>query len=196
MDRRQLARNVASGDRARARMQATGLTPSGHPLWIDPETGALRKGYPNYGKVLAEVRRRTRGAAHSKASRINITRPRPAPWDPPNDKPKMRKLYPKGTRAELLSAFPGRSWRAIQARAQSWHIFRTRPTLVPRGLALVDAILLEARSRNLTAIELDAQINGRGFFTRRHSRLSPSGWTKVLRALRMLGGALRARWSK
>ena len=194
MDRRQLTRNIASGDRARSRMRATGLTPNGHPLWIDPETGSLRKGYPDYNKVLREVRRRTRAAAHSKASRLRITKPRARPWDVENDKPKMRRLYPSGSKSELLAAFPGRSWPAICSIARKWRIYRRRPVM-KRDDPVVQSIVRRAAQQNISVKELTEMAGGGSLFRQGTvAKMNRRHWQRVARAVEALGGTLRARW--
>lgn len=194
MDTKRLAQNIASGDRARDRMRRTGVTPSGHALWEPPEAGSLRMGYPNYSKVLAQVRRRTRAAAHSKASRMGITVRRAAPWNAEVDKPRMRKLYPSAPKPVLLHAFPGRSWNAIAAKARSWGFARERRHFWSRGNPLVDSLVLKALERNLSITDLDQMGRSRGFFSRRHDRLSRHGLAVVLRAAREMGAVVRARW--
>ena len=189
-----LARNIASGDRARARMLRTGLTPNGYKLWRDPETGELRAGYPDYDAVLKKVRERTRGATRSKASRIHITKSKAPAWDVERDKPRMRRLYPTCTAAELMTAFPGRTWRAIQSQARKWRIYRTPLPPQSRGSAIIDSIIAEGVRRKMSVRELDDIAGRRGFFSRRRDHITKKAWRVLLRVIAEMGGTVRARW--
>ena len=194
MDLRRLAQNVSSGDRSRQRMARTGLSPNGHPLWVPPETGSLKRNVPDYDTALVEIGRRTRSAAHSKASRMGIARPASPPWNDERDVPRLRRLYPTGTKAEILAAFPNRSWGAICAKARSRHIYRKR-RFKPSGSALIDQLLARAATLNMSLVELDAAAGcGRYFSTSRYRdvrRLKP---LNIARAAAAMGGTLRARF--
>jgi hypothetical protein len=194
MDLRRLAQNVSAGDRARQRMARTGMSPNGHPLWIPPEKHSLASNHPDYNTALAEIKRRTRPAAHSKASRMGITKPAPLGWDAERDIPRLRRLYPTSSRADIEAAFPERTWSAICAKARQRHIYRER-RIKPTGLPLLDQILARAIERNMSLWELDESIGrGRYFSVAGHRRhIRP---IHLALAVTHLGGILRARFPK
>lgn len=194
MDLRRLAQNVSSGDRARRRMAVTGMSPNGHPLWIPPETGSPERNHPDYDTALVEIGRRTRPAAHSKASRMGIAAPAPPRWNDERDVPRLRRLYPTASREELLAAFNGRSWGAISAKARSRHIYR-KHRFKPTGLALIDDLLGRAAALNMSLVELDAAAGcGRYFSTSRYRDVRHLRPLNISRAVSVMGGKLRARF--
>jgi len=187
------ARGAIAAENARRAMVLRGFTPNGHPLWDRPETHNLRFGHPDYDAVMALNTRRTRPAHHSKAGRMGITKPRAREWDP-NELFKLHRLYPRATRPELLSALPGRTWTAICNRAHADGYRRDPRSLKPTGNALLDQILERARLRNWSRAELDAETNSRKYFQRNGWRGGKWDHKAHLKAVKLLGGQLRARW--
>jgi hypothetical protein len=195
MDLGRLTRNVASGDRARLRMQQTGFTPNGHPLWSPPETVSVRYRYPNYDAILAEVRRRTRRAAHSKASRLGISRTRALPWSD-GEISVLRREYPRTSRSALLAQFPGRSWSSICAKARERGLRRARRSFARAITPLANQILDRARELNWTLIDIDAAVRAGPFFTLGKHRTQKPNASIMRRAVQSLGGHVRAVWTQ
>jgi len=188
-----LSRDAATAERNRRRMQMTGLTPNGYRLWDHFEQSELSGHYPDYNAALRIIVRRTRPAAHSKASRMGITRPRGRPWDY-NEITRLRRMFPSANKAELLNAFPGRTWGAITSAAHKRHIYRQPRSFVPSGDPLIDQILARAQQMKWSLRDLDAVCGRRGFFSERRWRSKGRARTLAL-AVRALGGHLRAKWN-
>ena len=170
-----------------------GVTPNGHLLWTPQEAGDLRANYPDYHSALLLIRRRTRPAAYSKAGRLRITKPAAPPWTD-NEILRLRKVYPSGTRQEILAAFPGRSFRAIGRAANARGVFRFRQPLKPTGCRALDQILQRARDRNVSLIELGKEAGNISYFSNKGWRNGKLNWPAISRAAEFLGGRLRARW--
>lgn len=193
MDQR-LFRNIASSDRARERMLRLGHTPNGHPLWDVPERVNLAESYPDYGQALKKLPRRTRPAAHSKAGRMGITKRVARHWDD-NELVKLRKVYPHGTRAEILETFPQRTWGSICAKARSRKIYRRR-SYRSTGVLLNDQILSRLIERHLTLADLDQFVRRKRYFAGGALRRGKINRAIASRAVTALGGVLRARFHR
>lgn len=113
-----IARGAASAERGRRLMQLRGVTPNGHPLWAPWEVDPVLSRYPDYRSIFPLLQRRTRPATYGKAGRLGVTKPRGKPWTDPNEIWRL-KIYANGTKAEILAAFPGRTWGAMPMRPGS-----------------------------------------------------------------------------
>jgi len=191
MSLRHFARGAISAENARLRMQLRGITPNGHPLWTRVETGNLLHGYPDYRAVLALNVRRTRPAHYGKAGRLGVTKRKPPAWSE-NEILRLHRLFPRATKADLLSALPGRSWGGICARA--WHDGYRRPqrALPPTGDNLLDQILMRAKQKGWTASDLDYHTASGGYFSKAKWRRGTLDLRAHVRAVNLLGGQLRA----
>ena len=170
-----------------------GGTHRGHSVGYDLGSGKRRRGYPDYDKVLAAVRARSSRAGLPTVSRRGRRGIELRHWDPENDKPRMRRIFPRGSHEEIMAAFPGRSWTAISLRARAWNIRRIRPDLGSRGVSIIDSIIAEARRANLSVTDLNAMAGTNFFYKKRTAPLSRRSWVLVLRTIRLLGGSVRAR---
>lgn len=185
-----LVRGAESADRARRRMQLLGVTPNGHPLWEPWEVEPVIGRYPDYRSIFPVLDRRTHPAVYNKAGRLGITKPRGQPWSE-NEILRLRKVYPKGTRAEIDAAFPGRSYNAIAKMANVRGIYRAPRPLKPTGHRLLDQVLERARKMNLSRSDLDSMARSKRYF-------QSSAWKRRAdvaihcRAAVVLGGTIRA----
>jgi len=189
-----VTRGAATADRMRQRIARNGFTPNGHPLWDEREIRHLVEGYPRYDDIMPLIPRRSRTAAWRKASKLKITRPRPPDWST-NEIPRLRKVYPTGTREEILTNFPGRTYGAIAKAANSRGIYRAPKPYKPTGNTVLDQILQRARSRNWSLRELDLETRGRGYFSGRKWRFGRFNHRAHVKAVSCLGGALKLRWN-
>ncbi len=186
------ARGAVSAENARRQIELRGFTPNGHRLWTMFEAGTLRVGYPDYNAVMAINTRRTRPAHHGKASRMKITRPRAPEWDV-NEITRLHRMFPRAAKADLLAALPGRSWRAISGRAWKDGYRRPKGALVPTGDTLLDQIRERARQKGWTLEDLDFHTASGGYFAKSKWRGGASNAAIFVRAVRVLGGQVRAR---
>ena len=192
MSLRHFARGAISAENARRQMLLRGVTPNGHPLWNRIEAGNLIHGHPDYKAILVLNSRRTRPAHYGKAGRLGITRPQAPRWDE-NELPRLHRMFRKATQAELLAAFPGRSWAAICKRANADGYHRAPRVLKPTGSTLLDQILQRARQMNWSSEDLDKAVGRKGYFRKRKWRNGRFDHTAHNRAVAALGGRLRAR---
>jgi hypothetical protein len=176
-------------------MQMTGMTPNGYRLWMPFEAGTLRESHPNYRRFHSIVIDRTRPAAYSKASRMGITRPRGRPWDY-NEITRLRRMFPTASKAELLAAFPDRTWSAITSAAYKRHIYRAQPVLPPTGSAFLDQILARARRFNLSLADLDSTCGHTSYFRTRAWRHRAFRNDLHVKAAVSLGGKVSVKWGE
>jgi hypothetical protein len=155
------------------------------------EAGDLSSDYPHYDPFLVKHPRRSRPGAHSKASRLGITKPRGRPWDV-NEIYRLR-MYRTATKEEILAAFPGRTWHAISTAARARGICRPKPAAAPTGIVVVDQILARANRRKLSLIDLDKLARTQGYFSGHKWRRKPDHAVHE-RAVVALGGGLRVRF--
>lgn len=186
-----LARGAESADRARRRMQIMGVTPNGHPLWEPWEVEPVIGRYPDYRSIFPVLDRRTHPAVYNKAGRLGITKSRPPSWSD-NEILRLRKVYPNGTREEILAAFPGRTFAAVAKAANARGIYRTK-VIQPTGILLLDQVLHRAASRNLSMEDLDKFCRTGKYFRNRRWKSAPNA-SAHCRAARLLGGTIRARF--
>lgn len=190
MDLRRLIQGAATSERVRRRMALRGVTPNGHRLWDQFEAGTLRLRYPGYRRVLKVVHRTLPGA-YSKAGRMRITKTKPPAWTE-NEIFRLR-IYRTGTKAEILAAFPGRSFAAIARKANSRGIYRARPA-PNTGNRLLDQILQRARDLNMTLADLDGAAQAGTYFSHRKWKRLPLRLHFCARAVAALGGQTKIRW--
>lgn len=188
-----LVRGAESADRARRRMLLTGVTPNGHPLWEPREVAPVVGRYPDYQSIFPELERRTSPAVYNKAGRLGITKPRAPPW-PDNEILRLRKVYPRGTRDEVLAAFPGRSYAAISKAANARGIYRAQKPLKPTGNTVLDQILARARDRNVSMEGLGHVTHKRSYFQKRRWQSGRFDFAAHSRAVAFLGGKIRISW--
>lgn len=185
-----IARGAASAERARRRMQLLGVTPNGYPVWAGWEEAPLLHLGPSYSIIGPMLERRTTHALYSKAGRLGVTQPRGKPWTDPNEIWRL-KIYATGTKAEILAAFPGRTWGAIAHAARKRGYRRPKPQPAPSGIIIIDQILERAAKRGWKLSDLDEVCRTAYYFRRGRwkSKLDP---VAVQRAVEVLGGRVRA----
>lgn len=188
-----IARGAASAERGRRLMEQRGVTPNGHPLWQQWEVAPVVGMYPNYRFIFPLLLRRTKPAVYKKAGRLGITRPRGRPWSDPNELWRLRKVYPTGTKAEVLSAFPGRSYAAISKAANARGVYRIPPPPASTGILIIDQILARARLKRWTLKDLELAVRRQGYFSRKLWRRHQD-FGADRRAVIALGGTVRARF--
>lgn len=185
-----IAKGAASAERGRRLMALRGVTPNGHPLWQSWEVQPLVQMHPAYGSIFPVLDRRTHPAVYSKAGRLGIATKRPLPWSE-NEIVRLRKVYPRGTREDILTAFPGRTYGAIAKAANERKIYREKRQPVPTGNRLLDQILERTRVLGYSRSDLDRMSLGAGYFARKKwkSKLDEGLHCRTVRAM---GGRVRA----
>lgn len=183
---------VARAQRARERIIRMGTTPNGHPLWTEREDDFVRSLYPDYKALRRKLRRRTYHALRARARTLDVVTRRHV-WLA-SEVSRLRRLYPRASREELLAAFPDVTWEKIKAKAQHAGIRRARRKLTTTGYPLIDLIRDRAFDLKLSMVDLDAMAGTKQYFQK-------AGWYSgnlnrkaLLRAVEALGGEVSIRW--
>jgi len=191
---RYAAMGVARAQRARERIIRMGRTPNGHPLWTEREDDVVRALYPDYKALRRKLRRRTYYALRARARTLDVVTRRHV-WLA-TEVSRLRRLYPRASREELLAAFPDITWRKIKAKARHAGIHRARRKLATTGHPLIDLIRDRAFDLKLSMVDLDAMAGTRRYFQK-------AGWYNgnfnrkaLLRAVEALGGEVSVSWQQ
>lgn len=186
------ARGAASAYRARERMARTGRTPKGHWLWTEQEDDIVRALYPDYKALRKALRRRSYYALRGRVRTLGIVNRRHI-WLA-TEVSRLRRLYPKADRLDILAAFPGLRWGQIAAKAGHVRVHRHRKRLVRTGHPLIDHIRERAFELNMSMVDLDAMARTKKYFQK-------AGWANgnlnrkaLVRAVEALGGEVLVRW--
>jgi hypothetical protein len=116
-------RSARTAARMRDRIARIGYV-NGYPLWSDSEDQALRRTYPDYTAIRRELPDRTFFAIKERVRQLAIQK-RYHTWTGA-DLVKLRRLYPIATKQELLAAFPGPGFSAIEKMAHVKNIRKNR----------------------------------------------------------------------
>lgn len=107
---------------------------------------------------------------------------------------KLRKLYPRSSRDELLKAFNYmRTWQAIARKATALHVWRSNNLKIYERPVL-DSIRLRARSLGMTMQDLDFLANTRPYFRKSFLLDHKLSHGAILKAVELLGGQIKIRW--
>lgn len=153
---------AARAQRARERMMRMGRTPNGHPLWTEREDDVVRALYPDYRALRRALRRRTYHALRYRTRALGIAKKKHV-WLG-SEVSRLRRLYPKADRADILLAFPELSWQQIAAKACHIGVRRARRRLNSTGYPLVDLIRDRAFDLSLSMVDLDAIAGTKHYF--------------------------------
>lgn len=186
------ARGAASAYRARERMARTGRTPKGHWLWTKKEDDVVRALYPDYKALQRRLRRRTYYALRARARTLDVVKRRRL-WLA-SEVSRLRRMYPRATRDELLVAFPDMAWKQITYKARHAGIYRARRKLETTGHPLIDTIRERAQNLNLSMVDLDAMAGTRRYFQKAAWCNGNFNRKALLRAVEALGGAVSVQW--
>lgn len=179
----------------RAKMLRTGLTPSGQPLWTDAEFAALRKHWPDRKKLRRALPRRTLRAIEHKAGKLGLRRAKRNHMWTAAEVARLKKMFPKATKAELLLAFPWAIWEDLSNQAQfqrskgaDW-VTRPKPKPLPTDVPAIDWVLDQAFAANISLVELDGLARTGTYFAAGRFRCG-TVWKHVARAVELFDGIL------
>jgi len=139
-----------------------GRTPRGHWLWTKNEDALVRELYPDYDALQKALRRRTYNALRARARTLDVVKRRHT-WLGAEIS-RLRRMYPKAARQELMVFFPDVSWEAIKAMAHRVGVRRERRKLVSTGHPLIDRIRDRAFDLNISMVDLDAMAGTKKYF--------------------------------
>ena len=186
------ALSVVRSQRARERMIRKGRTPNGHWLWTPREDAVVRLLYPDYVALRRSLRRRTYNGLRYRTRTLGIAKKRHV-WLT-TEEARLRRLYPKVDRSELLLAFPGMTWQQIVSKARRIGVWRMRRKLNPTGHPLIDMIRDRAFDLRLSMVDLDAMAGTKRYFQTASWRKGRPNRKALLQAVDALGGEVSIRW--
>lgn len=168
-------------------------SPKGDPVWTKREDKLLRRLVPDYDALEIEISRRSRKAIQLRAHVLRLTRP--LRYWRADEVSRLRRLYPKADRLQLLESFPGVSHLRIRNKAYKLGLKRPRTVQVKSGVPIFDAMRLRALELNMTYQDVDEEARTRWFMQRVHvARQSSINLFSIERALKVLGGRLVIEW--
>lgn len=164
----------------------------GYWLWTKKEDDILRTLYPDYKALRRKLRRRTRYALKARAARLGVIRKNHV-WLAV-EVSRVRRMYPRATREELMAALPNLTMAQIRSKASDIGVRRARRKPTATGYPLIDAIRERAFEQNLSMADLDAIARTKRFYQSGGWRGGNFNRKAVLRAVEALGGEVSVRW--
>jgi hypothetical protein len=186
------AMSAARTERARERMIRMGRTPNGHILWTERENDVVRELYPNYQALRKALRRRTYNSLRWRTRLLGVARKRHI-WLG-TEVSRLRRLYPKADRGDIMIAFPEMSWQQIAAKARHIGVRRVRRKLNSTGYPLIDVIRDRAFDLRLSMVDLDAMAGTRRYFQKAAWCNGYINRKALMRAVEALGGEVSIHW--
>lgn len=189
---RYLIRGVNSAERMRRQIARSGFVGI-HPLWSPAEDEALRGYYPNYALAKKKLKRRSYWSIRHRAQTLKLQRKRHI-WTGA-EIVRLRKVYPRGSRSEILASFPGVSLNAIVKTAHRKRIWRARRAFKRTGFAVLDAIRDRCAELRLSMVSLDEIARTKKYF--QAQQWNANGWVSaryVVKAIAALDGKLAVVW--
>lgn len=187
------ARNAASGERARRRMEREGMTMRGHALWTDQERDVLVKFKGNYHAMRKRLPHRSLTAIYSQCAKMGLRKSIHI-WSAA-DISKLRRLYATASVEDICKAFCHSTWINIQqvARYRGFQR-RGRQPYKLTGIAGLDAVRQRCYEIGWTMADLDSAARTGTYFKR-------CGWIgkrvnhrALGRAIEALDGIVQAKW--
>ncbi|MFC3072328.1 hypothetical protein [Shinella pollutisoli] len=194
MDFTHLARNVASAERARARMLRTGFSISGHRLWAEEEDLICRLFHPDYFALYQILNGRSRIAIQARCRKLGLVKPRQS-WEWPA-RQKLRKLYPEASKEIICREFPGVDWRNIQAAARYYGYHRKKKPYKITGVPALDQFRCRCYDVNWTMRDADEEAGTKRYFQTRGYRTKSPNFRAISRGVLALGGHLEVKWNE
>lgn len=182
-------RAVQRAQQARHRIFRNGVNPQGKPVWTAREMSIVQRLYPDYQAIQRELPHRSYSAIRGFAQNYKIASKRHV-WTT-QEVARLRQLYARATRAELIEAFPGLTINQIvgQARFRGFQREKTGPK--PLGIPILDAIRRRAFELNYSLTDLDAECRSKKYFQKATRSII---WKYVQRAIEYLEGVAVVRW--
>lgn len=184
MDIRSLARSAAKAESARLMGKKYGRRSS----WSAEEDDKVRKYYPDYRMLQKHLPGRSYDQLRSRARQLDVVRH----WKPwlASEASRLRRLYPRLSRQELLAEFPEYSRARIQSKIKDEGLSRRRK-FAPANHPLIDEIYQRAYELNYSLVDVDEMAATGNYFRKRNwlTHRSPN-LTKIMKAIEALGGSI------
>lgn len=184
---------------ARRKMESTGFTGAGQPLWSKPELRALHRYWPDRKRLARAIPRRTIRAIERKGEKLGLSRSKRTHTWTCAQVERLKRMWPVATRDELLAAFPWAIWEDLMNKAQDLRrrehlaLARPKPRVAPTGVELVDQIIARAHLAKLTLRDLDRRAGTGTYFQKGRFRRSVA-LRHIAPAAEVLGGELGVAW--
>lgn len=194
MDLRYLTANANTAQRMREHIRRQGCTMQGYLLWQEQEDQLIAQLYPDYKRITKALPHRTFSACKCRAHNLQVAK-KIRMWKA-SEISLLRRVYSKGTKAELLLAFPDRNWRSISYAALRHKIMRARRPYKLTGVDILDQIRARCWELHLTMEDLDRMVRGSGYFTQKiwYGDKVPMNYNLIARAVKKLFGDLKIEW--
>ncbi len=186
------ARNAASAERARRRIQREGYNMKGDKLWSDSEKQIVLQLSPDYDEICKLIPQRKRRSIRQMASILGVAGEKHI--FTAAEISKLRRLYSKAPWREILEAFPFSNRERLRCVAKYHGFTRPRKKFKPTGNQPIDALLEKCAAANMSLVDLDKECRTRNYFRHGNWRSSPPNYTRFVRAIELLDGQLRAEW--
>ncbi|MER9091529.1 hypothetical protein NKI34_10425 [Mesorhizobium sp. M0700] len=178
---------------ARDRIRRAGRTPNGHALWTSRQRAVLKQWYPNYQEMKKRLPKRSLAAITGQCHLMGLTSSPKKAWTTA-DRARLRQLFPTVTKAELLEAFPGRTYVSIQVYAYQMGLKRPRTPYRKTSHPIVDDVREHCRVGGYFMPDLDVFADTGKYFSKKALRRKKHDFRAVDRAVRALGGKLVVDW--
>ncbi|WP_170125177.1 hypothetical protein [Pseudaminobacter salicylatoxidans] len=179
-----LNRSLAAKDKIRK----AGRTPNGHTLWKSSERAVLKKHFPDYKAIKKRLPERSMAAIRGQCHLMGLSTPKAA-WTAA-DRAKLKRLFPTVSKAELLAAFPGRTYVSLQVSGYQMGLKRWRKPYVKTSHPVLDDVREACRTKGHFMPDLDVYAGTGHYFSRLAARRKKHDFRKVDKAIKALGGTL------
>ncbi|MER8567642.1 hypothetical protein NKH85_16990 [Mesorhizobium sp. M0924] len=186
--------NIAIG--MRRLIQKRGVSMNGSSLWTEAEDANCRELYPDYRALQKVLPHRTSKAIEVRCAKIGLARTLIA-WTG-QDQAKLRKLWKTASRKEIIDAFPNRTPKSIDRKAEKLNLLRPKPPYKASGDHLLDALRDECLRQRISMADLDHFSNGRRYFRNRGwiGSRGAYNYAVIVRGIYALGGSLKVDWNE
>lgn len=174
------------------RMKRQGITMAGQPLWTEDEIEVLHALMPRYDLIQLKLKGRTFEAIRHKCNRLGISKNIHI-WTGA-EIGKLRRLYPRARKEEIIAAFPSSTWAQIKSAARRYGFRRDKSPFLRSGNFLMDVILDRCEAINWSLADLDDECGTGQYFRNRCWRKYPVNSDIALKAIKVLGGTVSVSW--
>ncbi|NTI03474.1 hypothetical protein G6K88_15735 [Agrobacterium rhizogenes] len=187
------ARNTASAERARRRIQREGYNMKGDKLWTDEERQIILAIGPDFDAIRKKLPHRTRIAIASQCRKMGLKQQQQHIWSAAEIS-KLRRLYPSASREEICQEFVHSTWVNIMQTARYHGLRRKRRPFKPTGNPSVDEMLVKLFEAKFSLPDLDKECRTKRYFQKGKWRYKRPNYNHLAKALDVLDGEFRVEW--
>ena len=110
------------------------------------------------------------------------------------DRAKLKRLFTTVSKADLLAAFPGRTWVSLQVTGYQMGLRRWRKPYVKTSHPVIDDVREACREKGHFMPDLDVYAETGRYFSKLALRRKKHDFRKVDKAVKALGGRLMIEW--